>query len=171
MNLWAILHWKRKRAPREMDEPRRVPRLRVPALTAYYWDGSRPLPHGVRDISQSGMYVYTDERWYPGTVVLMHLQREDCKEGTPERSIAVLARVMRWGEDGVGLEFVFANPEDSEKRSPPLAGGVEKDEFESFLAHLKFKHGEAALQRGSKADRGKETPTQDAGPGDGGVGA
>jgi len=169
MNLWERLR-RRKPEPLEPEEPRRAPRLRVPALTAYYWDGSRPMPHVVRDISESGMYIYTRERWYLGTLILMRLQREDRAEGAPERSIAVLSRVMRWGADGVGLEFVFADPEDPEKKAPPLAGGAQKPEFEWFLAHLAFKHGKTAILQGSKADRGKDE-TADAGPGGGDVGA
>ncbi len=166
MNLWEKLGWRRK-----PEEPRRAQRLRVPNLTVYYWDGAQPSPHGVRDISESGMYIYTRERWYPGTFILMRLQREDCKEGDPERSVAVLSRVARWGADGVGLEFVFADPKAPEKETPVLAGGVEKIEFDQFLARLKTKYGEAALQKGLKADRGTESTTlRDAGPGEGGVG-
>ncbi len=172
MNLWEKLHRRRKPEPLEPEEPRRAPRLRVPALTAYYWDGARPSPHGIRDISQSGMYIYTGERWYPGTLVLMRLQREDCSAGSPERSVAVLSRVMREGEDGVGLEFVFANPGDPEEKPPPLAGGAEKGEFDWFLAHLVRKYGEAALHQSSSVDRGKEAPSlHDVGCGEGGVGA
>jgi len=172
MSLLEELRRRLKHEPQEPEEPRRVPRLRVAALISYYWDGDRPSPHGVRDISDSGMYVYTRERWYPGTFVLMRLEREDYGEGAPEQSIAVLSRVVRWGEDGVGLEFVFADSEALEKTSPVLAGGAERIEFEQFLAHLKSKHGEAALLKGSIADRGKETAAlPDADPGGGGVGA
>ncbi len=171
MNLGEKLRRRFKLGPREHEDPRHASRLRVPALIAYYWDGSQPSPHGVRDISESGMYIYTHEHWYSGTLILMQLQREDCEEGSPERSIAVLSRAMRWGEDGVGLEFIFADPEKPEKNSPLLAGGAEKFELERFLAHMKLKYGEGALERGSEADRGKEIPALPAaGPGDGGVG-
>ncbi len=171
MSLWERLRGKNENKPPEPAEPRGVPRLRVAALTGYYWDGAQPLPHGVRDISESGMYIYTRERWYLGSLVLMRLDREDCDVGTAEHSIAVLARVVRWGEDGVGLEFVFADPEALEKKSAVLAGGAEKIEFEQFLAHLKSKQSESALQKGSEADRGKRATAQpDADPGEGGVG-
>lgn len=151
MKLWERLRGKRE--PVEPEEPRRSPRIRVPQLTAFYWDGSQPSPHAVRDISETGMYVYTRERWYPGTLILMHLQRDDVERGARERSLAVLSRAARWGTDGVGLEFVFADPQDPEKKEPVLAGGARKEEFDWFLAHLALKVGAAALVRGAKADR------------------
>lgn len=152
MKLWERLR-RSKPEPAEPEEPRRSPRIRVPLLTAYYWDGSRPCPHAVRDISENGMYVYTEERWYPGTLILMRLQREDCAEGSPERSVSVLSRVARAGSDGAGLEFVFADPQAAEKKEPVLSGGASKLEFDWFLAHLAHRVGALALQKGSKADR------------------
>jgi hypothetical protein len=67
--------------------------------------------HGVKDISLTGMYVVTSERWYPGTMVRMTLT--DRHEPTIERSITLNATVMRWGNDGVGLRFVLQNPKES----------------------------------------------------------
>jgi hypothetical protein len=59
-------------------DPRRAPRVPGNGLAAYYWNGALPAAHGIRDISSSGVYVVTEERWYPGTLVLMTLQRTDC---------------------------------------------------------------------------------------------
>jgi PilZ domain len=168
MNLWKELHRRLKLGLLMALEPRRAPRWRVPALTGYYWDGFPPRPHDIRDISKRGMYIYTRERWYPGTLILIHLERADCKEGARERSISVASRVMRCDDDGVGLEFVFA---DQEKTEPMLAGGAEKIQFERFLAYLKLKHRESAFQQGTEADRGKETAVLDVHPDDSGVGA
>ena len=50
-------------------DPRKAPRVKEPGLAAYYWNGAAPVAHGVRDISSSGLYVVTEERWYPGTLV------------------------------------------------------------------------------------------------------
>src|ERR1019366_451978 len=55
-------------------ELRQAPRHPAPGLEAFYWDGLPPSPHDVRDISSTGLYLVTDERWYPGTLVLMTLQ-------------------------------------------------------------------------------------------------
>jgi hypothetical protein len=54
----------------------------------------------------------TEERWYPGTLVLMTLQIMDGVEESEERSITVHSRAVRWGNDGVGLQFVLARNQD-----------------------------------------------------------
>jgi uncharacterized membrane protein (UPF0127 family) len=87
-----------------------------PPLVAYYWDGSAPAAHAIRDISSAGFFVLTGERWYPETVVMMTLQRTDELDYAPaERSISVQAKVVRSGEDGVGFGFVFADAGDSRR--------------------------------------------------------
>lgn len=86
-----------------------------PPLVAYYWDGGTPSAHGVRDISTGGLYLFTDERWYPGTLVMLRLQRTDTSTyARSERSIAVESKSIRWGPDGVGMKFIF--PESSRSR-------------------------------------------------------
>ena len=61
----------------------------------------------MKDISATGLYVVTEERWYPGTLILMTLQNTHAGEEIAERSISVLSRAVRWGNDGVGLQFVL----------------------------------------------------------------
>jgi hypothetical protein len=95
------------------------------------------MAHGVRDISASGLYVVTEERWYPGTLVLMTLQRTDCGEEVEERSIAVQSRAVRWGPDGVGLQFILAGDDDYRKGRTPILDSAGRREFERFLEHLK----------------------------------
>lgn len=86
-----------------------------PPLVAYYWDGAMPVAHPVRDISAAGLYLLTKERWYPGTLLMMRLQRTDNSgtDGNPDRSIAVESMVIRFDADGVGLGFVFPDSRDS----------------------------------------------------------
>jgi len=77
-------------------------------LVAFYWDGAEPVAHGVLDVSTAGLYLLTQQRWYPGTVLAMTLQRARAGAGDPARAIAVNARVVRSGSDGVGLAFVVS---------------------------------------------------------------
>lgn len=118
-------------------DPRKAPREAAPGLAAYYWNGAAPEAHGIRDISSSGLYVVTEERWYPGTLVLMTLQRTDVGEEVAERSIAVQSRAVRWGHDGVGLQFVLPEPQDMKRGNSPLLEGADRKEFERFLQQLK----------------------------------
>jgi hypothetical protein len=116
-------------------DPRKAPREGAPGLAAYYWNGEAPMAHGIRDISSSGLYVVTEERWYPGTLVLMTLQRNDLGEEMAERSISVQTRAVRWGSDGVGLQFILAGEQD--RGGAPIQDAARKKEFERFLEQLK----------------------------------
>lgn len=134
---------KNPRAPKNWLErwwspdPRKAPREDNPGLAAYYWNGAAPEAHGIRDISSSGMYVVTEERWYPGTLVLMTLQRTDVGEEMAERSISVLSRAVRWGQDGVGLQFILADAKDARKGNVPLIEAAGRKEFDRFIQELK----------------------------------
>jgi hypothetical protein len=118
-------------------DPRKAPRELLPGLAAYYWNGAAPQAHGIRDISSSGLYVVTEERWYPGTLVLMTLQRTDCGEEIEERSIAVQSRAVRWGNDGVGLKFVLPDAQDLKRGHNLLTDGVDRKALDRFLNKLK----------------------------------
>jgi hypothetical protein len=113
-------------------DPRRAPRDPSPRLAAYYWTGAAPAAHNIRDISSSGLYVVTEERWYPGTLVLMTLQRTDDGDEVTERSVAVLSRAVRWGEDGVGLQFILPKGQDSQR-----SDGADRKTLEKFLTGLR----------------------------------
>jgi hypothetical protein len=106
-------------------------------LAAYYWNGDAPTAHGIRDISSTGLYIVTEERWYPGTLVLMTLQRTDCGEELAERAIAVNSRAVRWGPDGVGLQFVLSDERIGRDGKLPLLDAVGRKELERFLDCLK----------------------------------
>ncbi len=118
-------------------DPRNAPREASPGLAAYYWNGAAPEAHGIRDISSTGLYVVTEERWYPGTLVLMTLQVTERGEEASERSIAVLSRAVRWGHDGVGLQFVLVDPVEARKGKFPVMDTADKREFDKFLQQLR----------------------------------
>ncbi len=86
---------------------RRAKRQTVIGLVAHYWDGAAPEPHQVRDIGLEGMYLVTAQRWYPNTLIKMTLARSDKTEIGADDSIAVAARVVRPGPDGVGFAFAL----------------------------------------------------------------
>jgi hypothetical protein len=92
-------------APRDR---RRSGRLKKPGLVAYYFTGGPPRAHGLGDISVTGFYMHTEERWMPGTIIRMTLQLIDTKGEDPTDTITVHSRVVRWGADGEGFEFVLA---------------------------------------------------------------
>lgn len=116
-------------------DPRKAPREQAPGVAAYYWNGEAPKAHEIKDISSTGLYVVTEERWYPGTLILMTLQKTENGEVNTERSISVHTRAVRWGKDGVGLQFVL--PAGSARdASGQLVSGTDRRELEKFLRQL-----------------------------------
>lgn len=100
--------------PQGSSSNRRVAmRKRWPRLVAYDSKGSALTVLGIRDISATGIYVMTDERWPLGAKVRMSLQRTDSIDDKATHPITVQLRVSRWGSDGVGLEFLQPEVEEA----------------------------------------------------------
>ena len=88
------------------SDRRRALRRYVPGLVAHYYTGGAPKPHEIADISLTGFYILTDDRWMPETMIQMTLQKP-CPKGDRKQSITVLSRIVRRGSDGVAAEFVM----------------------------------------------------------------
>jgi Flp pilus assembly protein TadG len=91
------------------------------------------MPHRIRDISLAGLYLLTEQRWYPGTVVRLVLQRGGAAETDPHRSITVNAKVVRSGSDGVGLALVLPHNQVSRPKQKLDPTQVNTMTFSRFL--------------------------------------
>jgi hypothetical protein len=121
------------------EHRRRAQRHIEPKLVAFYWDGATPMPRYIRDVSNTGFYLMTDQRWYPGTLITMTLQRTEKSEDGSKSSVAIQARVIRSGGDGVAMKFVFPQAEQSRQVRSIIAEGVrlaDKKTLELFLQPL-----------------------------------
>ncbi len=119
-------------------DPRNNSRESLSGLIAYYFTGGVSVGHPVRDISPTGMYIVTGERWYPGTVIRVTLT--DRHNPIAERSITVNAKSVRWGSDGVGLEFILEEGKRGKSRHASrmeLANGMDPEEVDEFLRSYK----------------------------------
>jgi hypothetical protein len=117
-----------------------------PSLVAHYWTGAAPLAIGVRDISATGVYLLTQERWYPGTVIKIVLQRKSGTDADSGRSIAVQSKVVRRSADGVGLSFVGLDASDSGPETTSANLLAARQALESFLERLKENGAEAQIE-------------------------
>ena len=120
---------------------RRAERQLSPELAAHYWNGGSSTGHSVRDISSTGLFLLTEERWYPGTLLVMTLQKRDVPEDSPDRSISVQSRAIRWGSDGVGLEFVVLDSGDPRRGQSFLADGADRKALDKFLEGFRADNG------------------------------
>jgi len=130
--------WLKRLLSTEPSDPRKASRTALSWLVAYFFTGGRPIAHAIRDISVTGMYVFTEERWYPGTVVRMTLT--DKRDQTTERSFTINAEVVRSAVDGVGFQFVL---KDAMNPRPAFtsdldcqAQGACRAEVEAFLRRI-----------------------------------
>jgi hypothetical protein len=104
----------------------------MPPLVAFFWDGGSPVAHIVKNISPSGFYLATDERWLLGTLVMMTLQRTRGEALRRDCSLIVMSKVIRHGEDGVGFEFI---PVGTSGRPGPQSQAADRKTLDRFL-HL-----------------------------------
>jgi hypothetical protein len=113
---------------------RRGERLALPGLVAFYFTGGAPKPHEILNISSSGLYLRSKEQWYPNTLVRMTLERQDLQRGE-NKSISVLARVVRIDDGGIGHEFVTTEVLSNLRTRDFLPQeGTSRKELDKFLA-------------------------------------
>jgi hypothetical protein len=128
--------WLQRWLSPEPEEPRKAPRAVLPGLTAYFWTGGSPQPHAIRNISSTGLYVITEERWYPGTLVQMTLKKAKNGGTGTESSISLMVRANRWGNDGVGLAFVVRDPRNSRNGDAAETSAIDREDLDQFLARI-----------------------------------
>lgn len=89
-----------------LSERRKDGRVPPRGLDAFYWMGSGERHVTVKDISATGIYLHTVDRWLPGTTVLLCLRRRGLLERETQLEVRLRARCVRAGDDGVGFTFV-----------------------------------------------------------------
>jgi hypothetical protein len=88
-------------------ETKRAERRPADGFVAHYCVGRSARQGDIKNISCTGLYLLTEERWVPGTVISLTLQMKSPLEAISEPPIAVQAKTVLWGEDGVGFSFVL----------------------------------------------------------------
>jgi hypothetical protein len=117
----------------EAQSDNRSFRRALPGLIAYHWSGGTPQPYPLGNISETGFYLLTDERPYPGTLIMMTLQRTGTGGEKLEESIAVYTKVIRWGPDGVGFAFVAPEVKDIKRTDHQPGELADQESLQRFL--------------------------------------
>jgi len=125
----------------------RAERRPAPELAAYHTSGSGLKLDVVKDISATGVYLLTEERWLPGELVSLTLQRKGPPEKSPDRRITLKMMAVRWGEDGVALSFVLPKDLDVRLWESPLKAEVDQTEPEDILREFRLAEALAFLSR------------------------
>jgi hypothetical protein len=125
----------------------RAERRSTEKFAAYRWTGSSIKQDPVRDISSTGVYLYTNERWPLGAYLSLTLQRVGPLEKSPERRITALAKVVRHGEDGIGFWFVGAKDPDSRQWEILFESLVQQTKPEEMLSLVRMAEAIGFLSR------------------------
>jgi hypothetical protein len=89
-----------------LSERRKDDRLPAHGLDVSYWTGLEQKRVKVKDISATGIFLLSDDRWVPGTAVQLTLQKRGFLERDSGLQVRLRARCVRLGDDGAGLTFV-----------------------------------------------------------------
>ena len=123
--------WLNPATPVSSDR-RRAHRRYVPGMVAHYYTGGAPKPHEVADISMTGFYLLTEDRWMPDTMIQMTLQKP-CAKGERKQSITVLSKIVRRASDGVAAEFVMPESLDPFSRDVQPSQTTDRFSLARFL--------------------------------------
>jgi hypothetical protein len=118
---------------------RRAKRYATSNLVAYYWTGGAPFSYQVGDISATGVFLLTKERWAPGTLIQMTLQPQSGKVSN-DNSICVLSEVVRWGENGSGFNFILTDYENVMNYGIQPNEAINRKTVERFLQKVGVPH-------------------------------
>lgn len=98
----------------DVHDRRREKRYRMAGLVAVDQSSDAPKVYPIGNISDTGLFLLTQERIPLQTTIQVTLQRAGGFGGDPEVTVDLKSKVVRWGPDGVGVAFV---PDDSERVS------------------------------------------------------
>ena len=101
-----VIRWLNLEDP--LPERRKIIRLLLEGLQAYDVDGDHAMRHDLRDVCPTGFCLRTQEKWKPGQLVSLMVERKGTNGKDPGHRVRVQARVVRCDEDGAGMEFVFS---------------------------------------------------------------
>ncbi len=125
---------------------RKKSRQTAPPLAAYFWDGGHPVAHRVKNISHTGFYLETTERWLLGTLVMMTLQRTGADSSLADCSVIVMSKVVRYGEDGVGFTFIPIENSAAGQQYGPVSQAADRRTLDTFLELVESTYGFARLE-------------------------
>jgi hypothetical protein len=125
----------------------RAERRVSPALAAFHWDGSNPRQIFVANISSSGAYLLTKERWNIGEILSLTLQRSGMLESANQRRCTVRAKAIRQDREGIGVTFLMPQRADVRLWQSTLKADVPQTEPEDVVREFRLASATAFIHR------------------------
>ena len=82
-------------------------RVTAPGVEIHYSLGLEQKRAPIKNISPTGVFLLTGDRWPPGSIVPLTMQTRSLLAKDSETQVQIPARVVRHDDDGVGMEFVL----------------------------------------------------------------
>ena len=123
---------------------RRIP---IPELVAYDASNGVPRAFAVDNVSSSGIFLITEERWAPGSVISLSMQREGSYQKEIHRRIQFQAGAVRWAENGIGLAFMLPTGMDLRFWERPSKDGTKRSEPEYVVREFNMARALAFIGR------------------------
>lgn len=125
----------------------RAERRESPALAAIHWEGSTPRQSFVANISSSGAYLLTTDRWKPGEFLTLTLQRSGALENFPQRRFTVKAKSIRCDGAGVGVAFMLPRGADLRLWQSAIKAEIPQTEPEDVVREFRLAAAIAFIHR------------------------
>lgn len=141
----SLKDWLKEPPPRL---PRRGVRHPAPQIVVLHPSGTAEKEDPVKDISATGVYLLTDDRWDPGTPVPLTLHTASLEHEDSGHDITLPAKAVRCGQDGVGLSFELPKDIDplawvnlvegalGEAGPDDVVGQFKMAEAAAFMSHI-----------------------------------
>lgn len=141
----SLKDWLKEPPPRQ---PRMGVRHPAPQIVVIHPSGTAEKEDPVKDISATGVYILTEDRWDPGTPVPLTLHHTCIEHEDSGHDITLPAKAVRCGQDGVGLSFELPKDIDplawvnlvegalGEAGPDDIVGQFKMAEAAAFMSHI-----------------------------------
>jgi hypothetical protein len=116
-------------------------------VVAYDFVDDTPRMHEVGNISSHGLYLRTEERWEPGTLVSLTMQCGGPWESDSQHRVEFDCAVVREGADGVGMSFVLPAGMELKLWEMPGRNGADETDPQCIVRELRMARALAFMRR------------------------
>jgi hypothetical protein len=120
-----------------LPERRSIIRLVAQGLVGYT-DRDKTKPHELRDVSPTGLYLRTEERWKTGDVISLVVRKKDAAEEDHGKRVRVDTRVVRCDEGGVGMVWLWPEGVEFEPWKRVHTKRSDETDADYFLRELRL---------------------------------
>jgi len=140
----ALKDWFKEPAPKIVRKGARHP---APGFSVLHPSGAIVREDQIKDISATGIYLLTNDRWEPGTQLGLTLRRKYLEDQGPGNEFVLQAKVVRCGKDGVGMSFDLPTDIDPAVWVSLVEGASGEAGPEDIVGHFKMAKAVAFLSR------------------------